>query len=140
MEPVQLTESPPIVIACSGKSGLTKEQVAGVRARHARSGEHYAAIFDEIDALTVAGADALVRADYGELGLLMNMCHGLLGAIEVSTSELESMVGIARAAGAVGAKITGSGGGGSVVALCPGVVADVNAAFATAGYKGITLE
>jgi hydroxymethylglutaryl-CoA reductase len=140
MDSVQLTEPPPIVIACSSKSGLTKEQVAGVRARRARSGEHYAAIFDEVDALTLSGADALARADYDELGLLMNICHGLLGAIEVSTSELENMVSIARAAGAVGAKITGSGGGGSIVALCPGVTAEVSAALAAAGYKNIILE
>jgi hydroxymethylglutaryl-CoA reductase len=139
MDPMQLKEPPPIVIACSGTSGLTKEQVAGVRARHARSGNHYAAIFDEIDALTLAGASALASADYAELGLLMNICHGLLGAIEVSTSELEDMVSIARAAGAVGAKITGSGGGGSIVALCPGVTAEVSAAFATAGYRSIPI-
>ena len=139
IDPVQLKESPPVVVACSGKSGLTKEQVAGVRARHARSGAHYAAIFDEIDALTLAAASALASADYAELGLLMNICHGLLGAIEVSTSELENMVNLARAAGAVGAKITGSGGGGSIVALCPGVTAEVSYAFATAGYRSIPI-
>jgi hydroxymethylglutaryl-CoA reductase len=140
MDTVELKEPLPMVIACSGKSGLTKEQVAGVRERYERSGTHYAAIFDEIDALTQAGASALADADYAQLGLLMNICHGLLGAIEVSTSELENMVNIARAAGAVGAKITGSGGGGSIVALCPGVTAEVSAAFTTAGYKNIIPE
>ncbi len=140
LEPVKLKESPPIVIACSGKSGLTKEQVAGVRSRRDRSSAHYDAIFDEIDALSLAGASALAEADYAELGLLMNICHGLLSAIEVSTSELESMVSIARAAGAVGAKITGSGGGGSIVALCPGAVPEVIAALQSAGYKSIILE
>jgi len=140
LTPVQLKEPPPIVIACSGKSGLTKEQVAGVRSRRDRSGAHYDTIFEEIDALTVAGASALANADYAELGLLMNICHGLLSAIEVSTSELENMVTIARAAGAVGAKITGSGGGGSIVTLCPGAVAQVRATLEAAGYKSIILE
>ncbi|MDX1300361.1 MAG: hypothetical protein R3260_19280, partial [Pseudomonas sp.] len=50
----------------------------------------------------------------------MNIDQGLLNAIGVSTPELESMVGIARAAGAAGAKLTGGGGGGSIVTLCPG--------------------
>ena len=139
-EPVELKEPVPIVIACSSRPGLTKEQVAGVRSRRDRSAAHYDAVFAEIDALSLAGASALAEADYPELGLLMNICHGLLSAIEVSTPELESMVSIARAAGAIGAKITGSGGGGSIVALCPGKVAEVDAALQMVGYKTIVLE
>jgi mevalonate kinase len=50
------------------------------------------------------------------------------------------MVSIARAAGALGAKITGSGGGGSIVALCPGTASEVSAALQTAGHKTIDFE
>jgi len=135
---VTLAASPPIVVACSNAPGLTKEQVAGVRTRRGQSPAHYNAIFDEIDALSQSGAAALAGSDYAELGRLMNMCHGLLNAIEVSTAELESMVAIARAAGAVGAKLTGAGGGGSIVALCPGSLAVVEAALQTAGFKTIS--
>ncbi len=71
--------------------------------------------------------------------MLMNLCHGLLNAIEGSTPELESMVGIARAAGAMGAKLTGGGGGGSIVALCPGALEDVQTAFARAGFETLLL-
>jgi hydroxymethylglutaryl-CoA reductase len=118
--------------------GLTKKQVAGVRARREQSTVHYDSIFDEIDALSQAGAVALARSDYAELGRLMNICHGLLNAIEVSTAELENMVSIARAAGAVGAKVTGAGGGGSIVALCPGSVAAVSDALEAGGFRTLS--
>jgi len=49
----------------------------------------------------------------------MNICHGLLNAMQVSSWELEEMIQIARRHGALGAKLTGGGGGGSIIALCP---------------------
>ena len=69
---------------------------------------------------------------------LMNLCHGYLNAIGVSTVELERMVAIARGAGALGAKLTGAGGGGSIVALCPGRETAVADALRTAGYTIVT--
>jgi hydroxymethylglutaryl-CoA reductase len=139
IEPVELPEPPPLVVAFSSQTGLTREQVAAVRARRERQTRRFDAIFDEIDALSLAGAAALARADHTELGALMNICHGLLNAIEVSTPELERMVVVARTAGASGAKLTGSGGGGSVIALCPGAVAEVTAALEAAGHATLSL-
>ena len=55
--------------------------------------------------------------DYISLGKLMNVNHGLLDALGVSTMELSSLVYAARDAGAYGAKLTGAGGGGCMVAL-----------------------
>ena len=139
VETLNLSEAPPLLIACSSQPGLTAAQVAQVRARYDRTPAHYEAIFSQMGALSRAGAVALVEADYAELGLLMNVCHGLLNAIQVSTPELESMVSIARAAGAVGAKLTGGGGGGSIVALCPDATDSVQSALETAGFKTLTL-
>ena len=45
------------------------------------------------------------------------------------------MIALARANGAVGAKLTGSGGGGSIVALCPGKTSEVARALRDAGYQ-----
>ena len=140
IDELALQELPPIVIALSSQTGLTLEQVAGVRSRRERHRDHYDAIFDQIDALSRAGAAALLSTDYEELGSLMNICHGLLNAIEVSTPEIEGMVSLARSAGALGAKITGGGGGGSVVALCPGTESDVVSAFAAAGFDTLSLS
>jgi mevalonate kinase len=50
------------------------------------------------------------------------------------------MVAIARDAGAVGAKLTGAGGGGSIVALCPGKVAEVAGALRGAGFDIVYLS
>jgi len=83
---------------------------------------------------------AMRNGNYDELGRLMNICHGLLTAIEVSTPELESMVALARAAGAVGAKMTGGGGGGSIVALCPGRSTEVRETLESAGYQTLDLN
>jgi hydroxymethylglutaryl-CoA reductase len=133
-------EVPPLVIAASGSRGVTLEQVAGVRARRERNPALFDALFDEIDRASVAGAEALGAGDYEQLGALMNVCHGLLNALGVSTAELENMIGIARDNGAVGAKLTGAGGGGSIVALCPGRVGAVEQALSAAGYQIVTLE
>lgn len=139
-KPIGLAESPPVVVAASGIRGSTLEQVAGVRDRHARDPALYDMIFNEIDEMSIAGAAALRSGDYETLGALMNVCHGLLNAIEVSTPELEQMIQIARQHGAIGAKLTGAGGGGSIVALCPGRENEVAAALHAAGYQIIRLK
>ena len=133
-------ETPPLVIACSHQSGRTREQVANVRERYSHNRSQYDAIFTLVDELSLAGANAMRDSNYEELGRLMNICHGLLTAIEVSTPELESMVTLARAAGAVGAKMTGGGGGGSIVALCPGRTTEVRDALKSAGYFVLDLN
>ncbi len=138
-EELELREPPPLVIASGDESGSTLEQVAGVRARYDRSRKPYAAIFEQIDALSVAGAAALSNRDYGELGRLMNINQGLLNAIGVSTPELERMIDIARDAGAAGAKLTGAGGGGSIVALCPETTARVSLALRSGGFRVMEL-
>ena len=114
--------------------------VAAVRARYEENTALYTTIFDEIDEMSVAGATALREGDYELLGSLMNVCHGFLNAIQVSTPDLERMVEIARDAGATGAKLTGAGGGGSIVALCPGASDAVSGALAAAGYQIVSLE
>lgn len=139
IEPLSLAEIPPIVIACGDEVGRTREQVAGVRARRERAPERYDAIFDEIDRISLAGVDLLCSQNYRELGLAMNVCHGLLNAIEVSTPDLERMVTLARQAGAAGAKLTGGGGGGSIIALCPGTMDTVQNALRHAGYRTLVL-
>ena len=78
----------------------------------------YERIFDQIDTLVLRGVQAIQDGDLETLGELMNMCHGMLNALQVSTPELEQLVSIARENGALGAKLTGGGGGGSMIAIC----------------------
>jgi hydroxymethylglutaryl-CoA reductase len=128
------------VIASSGIKASTIEQVAGVRARFDKNRELYTTIFDEINEISIAGSVALKNCDYEQLGAMMNVCQGFLNAIEVSTPELEKMIAIARQNGAIGAKLTGAGGGGSIVALCPDKVSDVTEALDEAGYQIVRME
>ena len=76
-------------------------------------------MFKGIDALTLQAIEALKKNDLERLGELMNVCQGLLNGLQVSSWELEELIQIARENGALGAKLTGGGGGGSMIALCP---------------------
>ena len=117
------------------RRGATSEQVAGVRERRNEIPSHFDALFDEMDSLSLQGANLLKSGNWQELGALMNVCHGLLNAIGVSTPTLERMVTLARQAGAAGAKLTGAGGGGSIVALCPDGIDAVQEAMRQGGYQ-----
>ena len=134
-ETIETGEVPPLVVAWGDETGKTSEQVAGVRERYEQAPEQFGALFDQMDTLARAGAERLRNGQYEELGLLMDLCQGLLNGIGVSTPSLERMIDLARASGAAGAKLTGAGGGGSIVALCPGKVTEVRAALMRAGYQ-----
>jgi mevalonate kinase len=107
------------VIGISGKESLTAVTVGKVRNAWQRNPALYDGIFQQIDQLTLQGVEAMQQYDLERLGDLMNICHGLLNALRVSSWEVEELVQIAREHGALGAKLTGGGGGGSIVALCP---------------------
>jgi len=139
VEALDLDISPPLLIAWGDETGRTSEMVAGVRARREQAPEHFDAVFDQMDRLSLEGADYLRTGAWEELGAAMNICHGLLNAIGVSTPQLERMVMLARQSGAVGAKLTGAGGGGSIVALCPGCIDEVRDAMEQAGYSTLVL-
>ena len=80
--------------------------------------------------------DALINFDLKKVGLLMYQNHELLKQINVSCEKLNEMVQIAKRAGAFGAKLTGTGKGGIIVALTPGKVLqeNVNNEFQKLGY------
>jgi len=120
----------PIVVGFDGGAGDTGELVASVRALKDRY--DFAA-----DTITTIGnivrrgerfldpdpsdpaADQSVEERIEEIGRLMDFNHGLLESLGVSSRSLDSMVWAAREAGAHGAKLTGAGGGGCIVALDP---------------------
>lgn len=108
-----------LCIGWSGESSSTKAMVDSV----ARLKERHPDVVDR----TIAGVEALVEnairalldGDIAALGKLMDLNQMLLAGIFVSTESIERMCALARGAGALGAKLTGSGGGGSVIALLP---------------------
>jgi len=119
------TPTLPFVVGFDGGAGDTGKLVADVRAlrdRYDFASDTVAAIGDIVS----TGEQLLREADpnaepsdelIAELGDLMNINHGLLSALGVSSRSLDTMVWAAREAGAEGAKLTGAGGGGCIVAL-----------------------
>ena len=106
----------PFVIGYDGGAGDTGALVAGVRELR----EEYDFAADTVGAIGDVvrnGEAALAEGNVGEVGQLMDFNHGLLSALGVSSRSLDAMVWAARDAGAVGAKLTGAGGGGCIVAL-----------------------
>jgi hydroxymethylglutaryl-CoA reductase len=133
-----------LVLGMTNTEGLTAKTVSRVREARERKPKLYEKIFDDIDALVLQAVSAVQDNDLATLGELMNVCQGLLNALQVSTPEIERLIGIARRAGALGAKLTGGGGGGAVVALCTndgdGNADAVQAAMERRGFHTMTIE
>ena len=108
-----------IVMGNTGKVADTTAAVAGVRERKEKNPEKYKEIFDRAENIAYLAKDAIQDEDFRELGKLMNENHKLLQQIEVSSRELDFMVKLARDQGALGAKLTGGGLGGNIIALTP---------------------
>ena len=129
----------PMVVGMTGHEGLTAKTVGRVNAAWQQDRKLYERIFDQIDTLVLRGVQAIQDEDLVTLGQLMNICHGMLNALQVSTPELEQLVDIARANGALGAKLTGGGGGGSIIALCDGDTDAVVNAIRAAGFEAVAV-
>ena len=136
---IALARPVPLVIGITGRESLTANTVARVRHAWENHRRRYDALFDQIAILTESGTDALREGQFEELGELMNLCQGYLNALQLSTPEIEELVHVAREHGALGAKLTGGGGGGSIVALCPDAQDTVAAAMERAGYRSLVV-
>jgi mevalonate kinase len=106
-----------LVIGHSGVSSSTREMVEVVAKLKARSEQNVTRSFEAIESLVQNARLAIEAGDHVGLGKLMDLNQVLLSGLMVSTEEIETMCRSAREAGALGAKLTGSGGGGCVVAL-----------------------
>ena len=120
MDKIELQNPVEIVMGNTGKVADTTKAVAGVRERKEKNPEKYDPIFDRAENIAYLAKDAFQDEDYRELGKLMNENHKLLQQIEVSSRELDFLVKLARDHGAFGAKLTGGGLGGNIIALTPG--------------------
>ena len=139
IEPLNISKPIPIVIGMTGYEGLTAKTVGKVREAWKKERKLYDRVFDQIDSLVLQGVQAIQDNNLVALGELMNVCQGMLNALQVSTPELEQLVSIARDNGALGAKLTGGGGGGSIIALPDGDSEPLVSAIKAAGYNAIPL-
>jgi len=120
IERISIRRPVEIVMGNTGLVANTEAAVAGVRERKQKYPEKYNKIFKEAEELAHIARKALVDYDLRAVGKLMDENHRQLQMIEVSCKELDFLVELARANGAYGAKMTGGGLGGNIVALTPG--------------------
>ena len=133
--PIALGRELVLAIGLAGPPASTKLMVEGV----ARLRQRRPAVVDKalegIRALVQNAKLCLEAGDLPGLGSLMNYNQMLLSGLFVSTEGIERCCGLAREAGALGAKLTGSGGGGAVVALCDANAEPILAAWRSAGIE-----
>ncbi|MBN1564820.1 MAG: mevalonate kinase, partial [Anaerolineae bacterium] len=123
IEPFQITNPFTLLVADSGQSSPTHITVDDVGALYRADPNRIGALFARIGAITRA-ARATIEQKQGEsgtlytkLGALMDENHALLRELTVSSDELDHLCDAARAAGAHGAKLSGGGRGGNMIAL-----------------------
>ena len=140
IRPLELPQPITFVVGMTGVEGLTAKMVARVRDGRDRNPDVYDTVFRGIDAVTLQALEALKQYDLERLGELMNICQGLLNGLQVSSWELEELIQVAREHGALGAKLTGGGGGGSMIALAQDNAQTIIDAIQGAGYQAMEVQ
>jgi len=108
-----------IVYASTGITASTTAVVGDVRAKKEADEEWFSDLLTRYVDLAQRGEEALDVGDLPALGKLLNENHQLCQELTISCKELDDLVDAARAAGAVGAKMSGTGRGGLMLALTP---------------------
>jgi len=106
-----------IMIADTGISAPTKESVDAVRKLWEADKPRWEKIFTRVGEIVWNARQSIERGDTAELGRLMDANHALLQEMTVSSLELDQLVEAARKSGALGAKLSGGGRGGNMIAL-----------------------
>ena len=125
-----------LVIADTGIPAPTKESVGDVRVLWEADKTKWEKVFDEIGGIANAARDAIERGNSKDLGRLMDANHALLQKLTVSSTELDHLTEVARRSGAGGAKLSGGGRGGNLIALVEqGQAPQVAESLLSAGAK-----
>jgi mevalonate kinase len=134
----------PLVFAIghSGVASSTREMVEAVARRHASHTASVLAIFERIRRVVAEARAAIESGDLAILGDMLDRNQTLLGELALSTAKIDGMCKTARDAGALGAKLTGAGGGGCVVALAESrdAAAEILAAWKAVASDGFVAE
>ncbi|WP_456474014.1 mevalonate kinase [Candidatus Pyrohabitans sp.] len=117
IERLSVEEELPLIVGNTRRERSTKLLVEKVRRLKEALPEVVTPIIGNIGVITREARRCLEEGELSQIGELMNINHGLLEALGVSTEELSRLVYLARSAGAEGAKLTGAGGGGCMLAF-----------------------
>lgn len=117
LQSVRVKKPLPLVIAHSGESSSTKEIVAMVARQREAETQRVDEAFGAIAALVNNAKLAVEAGDLKGLGQLLDLNQMLLAGLMLSTEKIEELCRVAREEGALGAKLTGAGAGGCMIAL-----------------------
>lgn len=106
-----------LVLVDSGVKGVTRATVESLRERLDAQPEYVGELLNELGALAIEAEDDLKFGRAADMGVRMTRAHKILAKLGVSTPQLDNLVQAACENGALGAKLTGGGGGGCVIAL-----------------------
>jgi mevalonate kinase len=129
-----------LVIGDTGLVAPTHQVVGDLRRRWQTDRQRYEGYFDEIGAIARQARVAIEQDDsrMRAIGKLMNENQELLVTLAISSPELENLIQAARQAGALGAKLSGAGWGGNMIALVrPENALEVAQALGEAGAAGV---
>ena len=118
-ELLQLKKKVRFVIASTGVERETGELVERVRVWRERNPSLFNSLVESVTILSRCCAEALILGDLKRVGAILNFFHTTLSWLGVSIKEIDQIVEAALSSpSALGAKLTGAGGGGSVIILC----------------------
>jgi mevalonate kinase len=127
-----------LLIGDTGARSPTRKVVEHLRRNRKRNPARYDALFDQIGDIVDDAREAIETGSISRLGPLMDDNHELLIELGVSSRKLDELVEAARFAGAIGAKLSGAGRGGNMIALVEDdVTEELAEALGEAGAKRV---
>jgi len=117
VEPIELKCKFPLIVGYTHKAYTTAELVSRVRNLYTKHSKVVELILNLIAVVVEEARKCIEECRLDELGELMNINHGLLSALGVVSPQTDAIVHALRRAGALGAKMSGAGGGGAFIAL-----------------------
>ncbi len=125
-----------IVIGDTGIRAPTRESVGDVRKLWQANQPRWEMIFDQVGKIAQTARQLIENGDTDQLGPLMDENHAQLQELTVSSPELDTLVAAARQSGALGAKMSGGGRGGNMIALVtPDTAESVSTSLQKAGAR-----
>ncbi len=134
IQPLSIGHDFSLLIGDTGQGALTRIAVSDVRKLYDKDSAGTRIVLDAIEAIVLQARKVIESGSPMDLGVLMNQNHTLLQQLTVSSPKLDKLVQVALQAGAAGAKLSGGGRGGNMIALVtPNSAAQVRNSLLQAG-------
>ncbi len=141
IEPFRVARPLSLLIADTGVSSSTKTVVSDVRRQWQADPAHFNALFARCGQIADQARQAIETGNVAQVGALMDQNQDVLRQMTVSSPALERLVAAALGAGAIGAKLSGAGRGGNMIALVgEGAEASVRESLLSAGARAVLIS